>query len=126
MTGKAKVAGFGFRTSATTAALQDALAAAGGPDGLTALATVVEKASAPALLALAHSLSLPVRAIGPDALKAQTTATQSPRQLTRFGTGSLAEATALAAAGHGARLTGPRAVSQDRTATAAIAEGPDP
>jgi cobalt-precorrin 5A hydrolase len=35
----------------------------------------------------------------------------------------VAEAAALAAAGPGARLRGPRAVSADGTATAAIAEG---
>jgi cobalt-precorrin 5A hydrolase len=39
-----------------------------------------------------------------------------------FGTGSIAEASALVAAGPGARLRGPRAVSADGTATAAIAE----
>jgi cobalt-precorrin 5A hydrolase len=126
MTGRARVAGFGFRAAATTAALQDALAAAGGPQGLTALATAAEKADAPALLALAQALALPVRGIGPEALEAQTTTTRSPRIETRLGTGSLAEAAALAAAGPGARLTGPRVVSQDRTATAAIAEGPSP
>ena len=121
-----KVAGLGFRASATTAALHDALAAAGGAAGLTALATAAEKADAPALLALADALSLPIRAISPDSLKAQITATRSARIQSRFGTGSLAEAAALAAAGSGARLTGPRATSRDRTATAAIAEGPSP
>jgi len=121
-----KVAGLGFRVSATTAALHDALTAAGGAAGLTALATAAEKANAPALIALAETLSLPIRAVSADALKAQTTPTRSPRIHTRFGTGSLAEAAALAAAGPGARLTAPRAVSHDRSATAAIAEGPTP
>ncbi|HMO06737.1 MAG TPA: hypothetical protein PKD10_03685, partial [Paracoccaceae bacterium] len=42
------------------------------------------------------------------------------------GDDSLAEAAALAAAGPGARLHGPRAVSPCRRATCALAEGPDP
>jgi hypothetical protein len=38
-----RVAGFGFRRGATLASLRDALAAAGGAEGLTALATAVDK-----------------------------------------------------------------------------------
>ncbi|MCP1313705.1 cobalamin biosynthesis protein, partial [Halomonas sp. 707D7] len=38
-----------------------------------------------------------------------------------FGTGSVAEAAALLAAGHGARLVAPRLISNDRKATAALA-----
>ena len=49
--------------------------------------------------------------------------TQSDKVAEHFGTGSVAEAAALAAAGAGARLLGPRAVSADATAVAAIAEG---
>jgi cobalt-precorrin 5A hydrolase len=51
------------------------------------------------------------------------TPTQSERIKERVGTGSVAEAAALAAAGRRARLISTRAVSQDRMATAAIAEG---
>jgi cobalt-precorrin 5A hydrolase len=52
--------------------------------------------------------------------------TRSERIATSFGVGSLAEAVALVAAGRNARLVSSRVVSQDRTATAAIAEGDGP
>ena len=52
------------------------------------------------------------------------TLSQSDRVEALFQTGSVAEATALVAAGQGAQLRRPRAVSEDGTATAAIAEGP--
>lgn len=115
-----RVAGFGFRKGATLAALQDALARAGGAQGLTALATAEDKATG--LLPLSGALHLPIHAVTPDALAAQVTLTHSPRVKTLYGTGSLAEAAALAAAGPGAHLLAPRAQSQDGTATAAIAE----
>ncbi|GHE02107.1 precorrin methylase [Allgaiera indica] len=111
----------GFRANAPLAALKDALARAGGGP-LDALATAEAKAEAPVLRALAAELGLPVLAQWPAALRAQTTATHSSRIAARYGTGSLAEAAALAGAGPGARLIGPRAISADRTATAAIAE----
>jgi cobalt-precorrin 5A hydrolase len=115
-----RVAGFGFRQGATLAALQDALARAGGPQRLTAIATATDKAAG--LQPLAAALDLPLIAVPPAVLAAQSTLTRSARIPARYGTGSLAEAAALAAAGPGARLVGPRAVSQDSTATAAIAE----
>ena len=116
------VAGFGFRTGATLDALRDALAMAGGPEGVTHLATLSTKAEA--LEPLGRLLALPVVALGPEALRGIWTPTRSDRVAALFGTGSVAEAAALAAAGQGARLRGPRAVSADGTATAAIAEGP--
>ncbi|MDX5350998.1 MAG: cobalamin biosynthesis protein [Paracoccaceae bacterium] len=114
------VAGFGFRSGATLAALQDALARAGGPDGVTHLATLAAKADG--LGPLAGALHLPVVALEPKALRGVRTPTRSDRVEAMFGTGSVAEAAALVAAGPGARLRGPRAVSADGTATAAIAE----
>lgn len=114
------VAGFGFRSGATLAALQDALARAGGPDEVTHLATVAGKAGGLALLA--KVLGLPVVAVSPEVLQAQPVLTHSERVDALFGTGSVAEAAALSAAGPGARLWGPRVVSANGQATAAIAE----
>jgi cobalt-precorrin 5A hydrolase len=88
---------------------------------VTHLATLAEKAEA--LGALGQALGLPVVAVPDAAMQAQATLTQSKRVVARKGVGSVAEAAALAAAGPGARLRGPRAVSADGTATAAIAEG---
>lgn len=114
------VAGLGFRASADLAALREAFLAAGG-DRATAIATAADKAQAPVLQAFAAERHLPIVAIGPLDLAAQTTPTQSPRLQARYGTGSLAEAAALAAAGPQARLLSLRVQSQDGTATAALA-----
>lgn len=118
------VAGFGFRSETTLAALQDALARAGGPDGVTHLATLAAKA--PTLALLGKALNLPVIALAPEALHNQPTLTRSGRVETLHNTGSVAEAAALAAAGPGSRLRGPRSLSADNTATAAIAEAVTP
>jgi cobalt-precorrin 5A hydrolase len=115
------VAGFGLRASASADSLADALARAGGAP--TLLATAEDKARSPAFRALAHRLGLPVLGIDPAALSAQTTLTQSATSRAARATGSVAEAAALAAAGPGARLLGPRAVSGDGMATCALAEG---
>jgi cobalt-precorrin 5A hydrolase len=113
------VAGFGFRGAATVDSLRSALALAGGaPD---ALAAPEDMADAPCLRELAEALRLPVLAVGPDALAAADTVTASARIRASRGTGSVAEAAALAAAGDGARLLGPRSVSEDRRAACAIA-----
>ena len=118
-----KIAGMGFRETAGISSLRSALMSAGGTDGVVALATATTKARAQALIALAAELHLPIWAITPGALAAVETLTRSDRVAARFGTGSLAEAAALAAAGPASRLLGPRAVSADGMATAAIAEG---
>lgn len=114
------VAGFGFRPGVTLSALQDALARAGGATGVTHLATLAQKRGA--LAPLARVLDLPVVAVDPEELRGVPTPTRSERIEAMFGTGSVAEASALTAAGPGARLRGPRVVSADGTATAAIAE----
>jgi cobalt-precorrin 5A hydrolase len=94
-----KVAGFGFRNAASHTSLAEALALAGGAQGL------------------------PVIGLQRTLLETILTPTQSPRVKARFGTGSLAEAAALAAAGPGAQLLARRSQSADGAATAAIAEG---
>lgn len=118
-----KVAGLGFKRDVTLASLREALIAAGGPDGLAAVATVSDKADAEVFKQLARECGVPIMAVSADILAGVDTPTQSQLVIERFGTGSVAEAAALAAAGPHARLIGARAVSQDRTATAAIAEG---
>jgi cobalt-precorrin 5A hydrolase len=118
-----KVAGFGFRCNVTLASLREALAVAGGGDGLAMIATVSEKAEEEALRLLARELDVPIRVVPANILTGIATLTRSERIMEKFGTGSIAEATALASAGRNARLISVRATSQDRTATAAIAEG---
>jgi len=117
------VAGFGFRSGAGLPALRAALALAqDGQPTVTHLATAQDKVSVLAPLALA--LDLPLAGIAPGALEAAITLTQSAATLAARGTGSVAEASALAAAGAGARLLGPRHISPDRMATCALAQGP--
>ncbi|MBR0823923.1 cobalamin biosynthesis protein [Bradyrhizobium manausense] len=118
-----RVAGFGFRRDVTVASLREALIAAGGAEGVAAIATVSDKAKDDALALLARELGLPIRAVPAERLTDIATPTQSERINETFGTGSVAEAVALAAAGRSARLVATRVVSRDRTATAAIAEG---
>lgn len=115
-----RIAGIGFRSDAPTEALAAALDACAGPPP-DALATLDRKAHAPQIRALALARGLRVHAIPTNALAAQTTLTHSPAQIARFGTGSLAEAAALAAAGPGARLTAARVTDPSGRATAAIA-----
>ena len=112
-----RVAGIGFRPAASLAALSDALDRAGPAD---ALATIHAKAQAPVIVALARARGLPLIGVKVAGI---ATPTQSPRVMALYGTGSLAEAAALAALGPGARIVTPRVTSQDRMATAAIAEG---
>ena len=119
-----RVAGLGFRTTADVASLRDVLQLAGGTSGLSALdalATAEDKATAPALAALAAELGLPIIAVPLAEITIQI-ATPSPKVPARYGARSLAEAAALAAAGPGARLITGRVVASNKMATAAIAE----
>src|SRR5258708_27162573 len=118
-----RVAGLGFRHGVTLISLREALLAAGGPEGLAAVATVSDKAEAAVLKLLARECNVPIKAVPAEILAGIATLTQSELVKKKVGTGSVAEAAALAAAGGRARLISTRAVSKDRTATAAIAEG---
>ncbi|MCQ0091699.1 cobalamin biosynthesis protein [Roseovarius sp. M141] len=117
------VAGFGFRASAGLDSLRAALGLAySGPDP-DLLATAAGKEHSIALQALADEMGLNIHAVPPQRLRAQTTLTRSPPSQAAHGTGSVAEAAALAAAGPGARLIAARHISPDRMASCAIAEG---
>lgn len=115
-----RVVGMGFRKGTSEASMLEALMLAGGAEGLTALATATAKAEA--LRPFAVRLRVPLVVINADMLAQQLVLTNSSRVNALYGTGSLAEAAALAAAGPGARLMGPRVQSGDGMATAAIAE----
>ena len=117
------VAGIGYRSGATPADLEAALALTGvTPD---ALASLESKAVGP-LAALATSLNLPLVSLTEDQIMGTRTLTCSPRIKARFATGSLAEACALTAAGPAARLTHPRVIGPRGRVTVAIAEGSTP
>lgn len=116
------VAGFGFRKAASADSLADALARANGP-APDVIATADDKTRTRAFQTLSARLRLPVRGIAAEAIAVQDTLTETATSRAARGTGSLAEAAALAAAGPGARLLAPRSVSADSMATCALAEG---
>jgi len=127
------VAGFGFRRGATLASLRDALAqalevaqpAATSAHAVTLLAAAQDKAEAPCLRVLATDLGLPLCAVAPAHVENTPTLSDSAAVRALRGTGSSAEAAALAIAlmhgGPGAKLLHPRSVSTDRLATCALA-----
>lgn len=132
------VAGFGFRRGATLASLRDALAQAlevaqpaTPAHAITLLAAAHDKAEARCLRALAADLGLRLCSVAPAHAANTPTLTNSAAVRALRGTGSTAEAAALAIAlmhgGPGATLLHPRSVSTDRLATCAIATlAPDP
>lgn len=121
------VIGLGFREAASAKSIGEVLAAvaaqAGHPDTATVIAVAADKAAHAGLLAAVQPVRLPVEAVAIEAMReadARVT-TRSELVLKKRGVGSVCEATALAAAGAGARLVVGRLVSADRTATAAAA-----
>ena len=122
-----RVVGLGLRSAATPASLEELIQRLQVTPDLP-LAVPAFRESHPAVLDLQRRGP---RIIPPPeaALSGGSTPTRSPRILARHGTGSIAEACAIVAAGPDARIIAPRAVSTDGCATAAIAqsdERPDP
>lgn len=109
------VAGLGFRSDATgneiVAAVDAALARQRRARvQLSRLATSAKKSAAPGLMAAGRMLGLGIIGIDKPALQAvaDQTLSRSGKSLEASGVPSLSEAAALAAAGAGARLLGPR------------------
>ncbi len=117
------VAGLGFSSAATVDSLRAAFEQASAGQNVEALATVADKKGHAALVEFATAAALPLHFVAPADLAGQRTLTCSNRSRATYGTGSVAEASALAAAGSGARLTSPRHISDDRLATCAVAIG---
>lgn len=117
------VAGFGFRAGASRESLADALYRAAHGLRPMALATIADKAEASTFRELAALLNLPCIAVTAAEFAAHETTTRSAASLAARRTGSLAEASALAGAGKGARLLSARHISADRMATCALAIG---
>lgn len=110
-----RVAGIGCRAGAAPEALRAALrlaVARAGPIDL--LATV------PARVDQLTSLGLPIKAVSVQGIETET---KSARIMVAYGTGSIAEAAALVAAGPGARLVLARQILAQGAVTVAVAEG---
>lgn len=116
-----RVVGLGFRRGVSAQSLRAAMALVGQG---AALATAEDKVHEPGLVRLAQELGLPVLGISRAALQAQGIE-GSARVEAEYGTGSVAEAAALAAAGPGARLLAGKRTGPDGMAVAALAEGGD-
>ena len=113
-----RVAGLGYRSGTPLSSLSALLAKAEAKGGqVHALATLPEKVAG--LQALGRARGVPVLGV---AVAGVPTPTQSPRIQAQHGTGSVAEAAALAAAGPGARITVARITAPDGMVTCAIAE----
>lgn len=113
------VAGLGFRKGVSAESLRAALALVGRAE---ALATAAGKEGEPGLKRLALELGLPIHAVPRDKL-AEQGIEGSSKSMALYGTGSVAEAAALAVAGPGARLVVERKVGPDGMVVAALAEG---
>ncbi|MEP1766528.1 MAG: cobalamin biosynthesis protein [Sulfitobacter sp.] len=118
-------AGFGFRAAAGRDSLRAALELACGGLVPTVLATAEGKQDNQGLRDLATQMHLQIRAVPEGVMSRQKTHTTSAASKAAYGTPSVAEAAALAAAGPNARLITPRQISPDRMATCAIAQGDD-
>lgn len=116
------VAGFGFRKTATLASLLNAYDKARGAQQAALIATPAGKAG-PIWADWVALTGIPAQLIEEAALQAQETLTVSQAAQAAYATGSVAEASALAAAGANAQLMAPRVISDDRAATCALAIG---
>jgi len=118
------IAGIGFRASATPKSLQiayDSACQTAGIAGVDGLASIAEKIVSPVLQQFAADKSLSLQSV---IIKGVITPTQSARIQSQYGTGSVAEAAALVAAGPNARLICPRITSPCGRVTIAIAQEP--
>lgn len=116
------VAGIGFRASATQKSLQSAYDNAcqmAKIQRVDVLASVAEKTASPVLRKFALDKHIRLQSVMVSGIE---TPTQSSRIQAMFGTGSLAEAAALVAAGPNARLICPRITSLCGRVTMAIAQ----
>ena len=113
----------GVRVEDVLAAIETALEAHGlAMTALSALATAPVKQDEKAIFTAGHQLNLPVIVADAVAIEAAASATISHSDLSQdlAGTPSVSEASALAVAGKGSRLLGPRTVLGPVTCAIAI------
>ena len=95
---------------------------------LSAIATITQKAATPVFKELSKQTNLAIIALHRDDIIYQKTQSFSQQVMELYSTGSIAEASALAAAtlakpDYKAQLMGPRIVSKRRMVTCAFARG---
>ncbi len=112
---------------ATVAALiRRSLAEFRAPEGNLQLFTLAAKANVPGLVEAARLMAAPLTPLPLKALQAEASQvlTRSEVVEARYGVPAIAEAAALAGAGEGGRLLGPRLVEGGATCAIAVSEGP--
>jgi cobalamin biosynthesis protein CbiG len=121
--------GVGCRTGVAGAAIaalaRRALEQAGAPEGEIGMFTLAAKADEPGLIEAARIIGVTLTPLPTEALDAQAgrILTPSAAAQARFGAPNIAEAAALAGAGKGGWLLGPRLAAHG--ATCAIALSPE-
>ena len=90
---------------------------------IKACATVTSKATSAAFQRFAQHQNLTILPLSLQQIARQKPVSYSALSYKLYGTGSVAEASALAGAGDGATLLGPRLISHSGQATCAIAKG---
>ena len=118
--------GVGCRAGVPGAALaalaRRALAEYEAPDGERRMFTLAAKADEPGLVEAARLIGAALTPLPLEALQAQASRVLTPSRAaqSRFGTPKVAEAAALAGAGAGGRLLGPRLAANGATCAIAL------
>jgi cobalt-precorrin 5A hydrolase len=112
----------GVRGEAIAALARRALAELLAPDVERRLFTLAAKADEPGLIQAARLIGAPLTPLPLEALQAQAgrILTRSDAAQSRFGAPNVAEAAALAGAGAGGRLLGPRLAADGATCAIAL------
>jgi len=112
----------GVQGEAIAALVRRALEELKAPEGQRRLFTLVDKAAEPGLIDAARRLRAPLTALPLAALEAEEARilTRSRAAERRFGMASVAEAAALAGAGPGGHLLGPRLKADGATCAIAL------
>jgi cobalt-precorrin 5A hydrolase len=112
----------GVSGEAITALARRALAEYGAPDGERRMFTLAAKADEPGLIEAARLIGAALTPLPLEALQAQASRILTPSRpaQSRFGAPNVAEAAALAGAGAGGRLLGPRLAADGATCAVAL------
>src|ERR1700733_4745973 len=112
----------GVAGEAIAALARRALEEAGAPEGEISMFTLAAKADEPGLIEAARILAVPLTPLPLAALNAQAERilTPSAPAKARFGAPNIAEAAALASAGEGGWLLGPRLAADGATCAIAL------
>ncbi len=112
----------GVSGEAIAALVRRALAEFGAPEGEPRMFTVAAKAEEPGLVEAARILGVTLTALPLAALEREATRILTPSRVvqSRFGVPAIAEAAALAGAGAGAKLLGPRLAADGATCAVAL------